>query len=149
MTRSRVIYNKKIFIAVASMIIMSFSFWGCQQDYEQKSIKINNQKIIVDIADTEQKRKLGLGNRESLCNDCGMFFVFDDIKPRTFWMKNMNFDIDIIWIRGNVVVEISENISHKMQEKEIYSKESVNGVLELPAGSAQKFGISIGNSIHY
>ncbi|MEA3322616.1 MAG: DUF192 domain-containing protein, partial [Patescibacteria group bacterium] len=98
---------------------------------------------------TTEQRQQGLSGQETLCEKCGMLFVFDTVDNYTFWMKDMNFDIDIIWMRDDVVVDISDNVSHETPEKIVWTMELVDKVLELPAGSANKFGIIVGNSVHY
>lgn len=72
---------------------------------------VNGKKIFVEIANTNQKRTLGLSNRDSLGEYEGMLFTFDKKNTRpTFWMKDMLIPIDIIWINDEVVVEIHENV---------------------------------------
>lgn len=118
-------------------------------EQQQKNIVINGQTIYVAIADTADQRQQGLGGQKTLCEKCGMLFLFDTVDNYTFWMKDMNFDIDIIWIRDDVVVDISDNVSYKTSEKIVWTIESIDKVLELPAGSADKFGIIAGNGVHY
>ncbi len=116
---------------------------------QQKSIVINGQTIYVTIADTTEQRQQGLSGQKALCEKCGMLFIFDTADNYTFWMKDMNFDIDIVWIRDDVVVDISERVSYKTPEKIVWTIESVDKVLELPAGGVDKFGIIVGNGVHY
>ena len=56
------------------------------------------EEIPVEVADTLKKRSLGLGKRASLKKGWGMLFVFEKRKPHRFWMKDMQFPLDIIWL---------------------------------------------------
>ena len=54
----------------------------------------------VDMAVTDAERQQGLSGREFMAQDAGMLFVFEGEQPRQFWMKDMRFPLDIIWIDG-------------------------------------------------
>lgn len=109
-------------------------------------------KLIVDIANTEEKRTRGLSYRKSLDEDRGMLFQFDQEAPHTFWMKDMHFPIDIIWIVRGKVVGIEENVpspdpATPLNELPTYSPpEPVDTVLETNAGWAKEQSVAIGDS---
>lgn len=65
---------------------------------EEPFVLIGGKKIRVDIADTVVTRTQGLSGRTSLAETDGMLFVFENADRYGFWMKDMNFAIDIIWI---------------------------------------------------
>src|SRR3989338_4508503 len=71
--------------------------------------KIDNKKISVEIADNELERSKGLMFRESLCENCGMLFVYDENGERSFWMKNTLIPLKIIFIDENFIVTDVEN----------------------------------------
>lgn len=112
-------------------------------------VKINDHIIKVEIAREPDEQKQGLSDRESLCADCGMLFVFPQKQIRSFWMKNMNFPIDIIWIQDNGIAHISENLApeSKAPEKTYSSILPVNYVLEVNAGITNKLGIKVGDEV--
>lgn len=113
-------------------------------------VVINGHEINVDIANTNNTRAQGLGGRKNLCAKCGMLFLFDTLEERTFWMKDMLFDIDIVWIREGMIVQISENVDHTYGMREIvHSSDPVDAVLELPVGSIYKNNIIIGQHVTY
>src|SRR3989344_8905757 len=76
----------------------------------QYEISVGRNKVFVEIMDTAAKRAKGLSGRSSLSENEGLLFVFEekDIMP-AFWMKDMSFAIDIMWINDGVVIGISEN----------------------------------------
>ena len=116
-------------------------------------IKIKGKEIEVEIAKTEEERTKGLSDRDSIGNFQGMIFVFPqkDVTP-TFWMKDMKFPIDIIWINDNKIVKIDKNIDYpKGQTKEslpLYKPPSpVDYVLEVKAGFSEENSWELGNAV--
>ncbi|MFH1662222.1 MAG: DUF192 domain-containing protein [Candidatus Falkowbacteria bacterium] len=135
---------KKFVIFTTLLIILS----SCSATSE-KSVVINNIKVDVEIADTDELRYNGLSNREELCDNCGMLFSWNDKKERIFVMRNMNFALDIIFIDDDEIVEISKNAfpegkDYVMQYK---SGEPVNYVLEVNAGFCDEYDIEVGDGV--
>ena len=113
---------------------------------ENNVFSIGKCKITIETVATEELRKKGLSNRDSLCQNCGMLFLFEKQNNYFFWMKDMRFPIDIVWLREGKVVDLSQDISH--QSKEVHSsKETVDKVLELNAGEIKKCEIEIGDKL--
>jgi len=111
-------------------------------------IIINNQKIKVELAQSQEEITKGLSGRESLCADCGMLFILPESEKHFFWMKEMRFDLDFVWIKGNEVVKINENITHlKGEKEEIVANVLVDKVLEINAGKAKEWGIDLGDRV--
>ncbi len=118
-----------------------------------KQIVINNALIKVEVADTQEKRKKGLSGREVLASDEGMLFIFDSSGKHPFWMKGMEIALDFIWIKGDKVVDVTENIQPPVEGQldsslPIYqSKEDANKVLEVPAQTVQRLNIKVGDNV--
>lgn len=116
-------------------------------------VLINDNKIKVEIADTQGKRSKGLGGRESLASDSGMLFIFPKEDKYPFWMKGLNFPLDFVWIKGDKVVDILQNIpppaeGTKDESLPIYlPKEEVDKVLEVNAGTSERLNIKVGDKI--
>lgn len=111
--------------------------------------RIGDASFNVEIADNVISQAKGLSGRESLPEKNGMLFVFSDLAKRGFWMPDMHFSLDIVWIKGDEVVGISENIPPAgFGEPQIYyPPESVDKVLEVNSGSAKKYNIQAGDKI--
>ena len=76
------------------------------------TIQLKGQPIRISIADTETARQQGLSGRAGLAADEGMLFVFPEDGTYAFWMKDMLFSIDILWLSGDgAVVYMAENVS--------------------------------------
>lgn len=118
-----------------------------------KELAINDVKLKVEAADTQAKRSRGLGGRQSLASDEGMLFIFPKPDKYPFWMKGLTFPLDFIWIRGERVVDVLQNIQPPAPGQEdtslpIYqSKEEIDKVLEVTAGTVQRLNIKAGDTI--
>lgn len=101
---------------------------------------IDGKEYALEIADNEETRSFGLGNRSNLCEYCGMFFVFDVAAKHAFWMKGMQFPLDIVWLHDDVVVHIERHIEPESQMTYIPSV-AANRVLEFNAGTADTLNV--------
>ena len=110
------------------------------------------EEIPVEVADTLKKRSLGLGKRTSLKKVWGMLFVFEKRKPHRFWMKDMQFPLDIIWLDNHRIVHIIHNAkpANSRDGPEVMtSPVSVNFVLEIAAGRAAKLRLKTGQRMKF
>ncbi len=113
-------------------------------------IRIGSINISVEIAETETAIEKGLSGRPSLDRDKGMFFIFSKSGFYQFWMPNMNFPIDIIWINDGKVVGITPNISNDFdpENPRTYSPpQPAQYVLEVNAGFSAEKNIKIGDTV--
>lgn len=110
------------------------------------------QSFAVEIADTEELRTQGLSGRASLPSGHGMWFAFEDEAQRTFWMKNMEFPLDIIWLNNEkeiIGIESqaqppSEGVNDENLQRYV-SPIDTQFVLEVNAGAAAAIGLEIGD----
>jgi len=114
-----------------------------------KSLYINNSKILVEVADTDQKRAQGLSGRDSLSENQGMLFVFSYPDYYSFWMKNMNLPLDFVWISNKQIVEITQNVQPQDYQppRILTPQQKVEMVLEINAGQAEKLNLKVGDKI--
>jgi len=116
-------------------------------EYQTREISINDQKINVYLADTNEKQSLGLSIFEELENDKGMLFEYKSPQKPAFWMKDMGFDIDIVWIRDGYIVGITPDVSHFSPSAKYYPEQDIDMVLEVSAGYCKRHGISVGGKV--
>ena len=122
---------------------------GCAKKEQDYYLKIKEQNIKVELAETEQERIKGLSGRENLCDNCGILFIFNKEDFHSFWMKEMKFPIDIIWINNDKIVQITKN-ADLTQAKNIPTytpKQKANKVLEVNAGFCEKHNIKVGDKV--
>lgn len=106
--------------------------------------------LVVEVANTHASRELGLSGRPIMRNDEGMLFVFEKPGRYGFWMKDMDFPLDMVWINQNgIVVWIERNVTpESYKEKKTYINQSeASYVLEINANMAEKFGLYLGSKV--
>lgn len=116
------------------------------------TLLIGETQIQVERASDLVKQIQGLSGRESLCPDCGMLFVFDKSEQRVFWMKDMRFPLDIIFIKDKQVTEIFPAVSAPIPGQSIPRVQSsleADMVLEVNAGFVEKHKIHLGQIVKY
>lgn len=116
-------------------------------------ITIGSASIAYEVVKTPEEIKRGLGGRMSLANDHGMLFIIDPPQVMTFWMKDMKFPLDFIWIKSGSVVDITEHVAAPLlstsdnQLIKYESKTEVDHVLEVNAGFVEYYKIKIGDGL--
>jgi uncharacterized protein len=121
--------------------------------YRQIPIKINGFVLTADIAATDEQKRMGLSVKSSLAENEAMLFVFDNEAQHPFWMKDMKFPIDIIWIDSDkTVVHIEHNLppcesgllcpSYTPIQDSLY-------VLETVAGFTERHGVTRGTLVDF
>jgi hypothetical protein len=101
--------------------------------------------VKVDVALSGEEQARGLSGRESLGADEGLLFVFKASGFLAFWMKDMRFPIDIIWIDENLkVVDVTRNLATSTYPDSVMSSVAAKYVLEVNAGWTQKNGVTSG-----
>jgi uncharacterized protein len=105
------------------------------------------QVFSVEMATTEEEKTTGLMYRKELADGKGMLFDFTPEQEVSMWMKNTYISLDMIFIRADGrILRIAEN-TEPMSTKIIPSRGLAKGVLEVIAGTAQKYGIAPGDRI--
>jgi len=150
---------RQIFFCTIFISFWLVSFFGSNfafaeiQDYAHAIVTTSTGKeISVEVADTVEKRSLGLGKRSGLENGWGMLFVFEKRKQHGFWMKDMQFPLDIIWLDNHRIVHILRNVQPAKSgviPPVMTPPIAVNFVLEIDAGRADELKLQIGQRLKY
>ncbi len=143
---TREVKNKRTFVELEDRERAQIVFYSNDRREDDKKV------LTVEVVNTPQSTTQGLSGRTEIGAD-GMFFIFPQKQVRYFWMKDMQFDIDIVWIADNKVVGITSAVpkpANQIQDNrlETYpSQQEINMVLELKANDASKYGISPGDVV--
>lgn len=117
------------------------------------TVTIGDSKFEVSVADSQKEREVGLSETKSLPQDQGMIFLFEKPDYYSFWMKNMMFPIDIIYINKNEIVTIQSNVqppSNSIENPIIYTPTKPSDkVLEINAGLSEKYKFKKGDKVNY
>ena len=135
-----------IFVGIAFVMMHPKGVEHEAVEFSRDTIMIDDIELTVQIADTDHRRADGLMFQEELPYDEGMLFIFDDSKKRTFWMSNMLFSLDIIWIDSQgKIVHIDKDIPPCNTEacpRYDGGGQEVKYVLEVTAGFVDEFKIT-------
>lgn len=138
-----------ILLIIISLCIFLLFLFLDRGEAKFVTLAIKGKTIHAEVADTIAKRAQGLSGRAGLGENEGMLFIFDASGIRPFWMKDMKFSIDIIWITGNRVVGFEENaeLPSGFTIPTYSPLEAVDRVLEVPAGSVKQWDVRVGDMI--
>ena len=139
----------KNLILVLIFLVAAIYFMISHQLQQQGNFQIGTAKLSVEIAADFVKQYQGLSGRETLCQNCGMLFVFEKPKIQNFVMRGMKFPLDFVFISHGRIVELSESVPPPRGGEtplQIISTVPADMVLEINAGFISKHQIKIGNS---
>ena len=142
-------------LIIAGIIIVSAVGLRIQQYIKTKNPEtvtfvLNNAIFETEVADTPEKLELGLGKRDSLPENSAMYFPFPTAGKWIFWMKDMKFPIDIIWLNEGKVIDVSRDVPVPTAGTTLskYSpKEPADAVLEINAGIAAEINVKLGDTL--
>ncbi|ODS41869.1 MAG: hypothetical protein MSIBF_00450 [Candidatus Altiarchaeales archaeon IMC4] len=121
---------------------------GPQTHHGNSAVCFGETCVDVEIADEPAERTMGLMYRDGLDKGRGMLFIFETESPYSFWMKNMKFPIDMIWINSaGGVVHIEADVPPCTSDpcQSYTPKGSAKYVLEVPANFTRKRGVAVGD----
>ncbi len=147
----RYLSRKTKYALVFFIAAFIFSWWwfSGKNSYEVVSVNIGPEVVVTaQIAGTPMLQQIGLSRHRSLDDGAGMLFVFDRSSRYDFWMKDMDFPIDIIWMDGGGYVVYIEHELQPESYPETYGPAfDSQYVLEVPSGFSRKHNIEIGQKI--
>ena len=149
------IMSKSITVLFYSFLLtLSLVLSACaspQGELATRQIQIEGTQFNVEVASNDITRARGLMGREELPEGTGMLFEWDDNAPRAFWMKNTLIPLDILYFRHDEIlgeaILVSWTTAHPCQEDPCPSYPSQGAakyVVELPAGSVERYGWKLG-----
>lgn len=136
-----------IFLILLILAVGGFFAWHSLRNTRKIAlVSIQNHSFRAQVVETESEKQKGLGGQKAICSDCGMLFFFDKPGKYSFWMKDMLFAIDILWIMDGKIIFIEKNVLPSFSGT-MRPAENVNRVLEIKAGTVDSLGISLGDSV--
>lgn len=161
--------HKSMFFAL--LIIVTLIFSGCQvnraisipdpnscqamwrvPDQSQHTLLIDGRPFTVEVVKTPASIQQGLSGRDAITTD-GMLFVMPTIDYHGFWMKDMRFDLDMVWIKDCQVVGVTAGVPVPVPGTPLESLPTyqppgpVDMVLEVPAQKSQAKNWAVGTPI--
>lgn len=155
----------KIFII---LFVTGIAFNSCKEETKnviktepvaftkEGELTINKQKIDtlitqldIEFAQTEYETQTGLMYRKGMEDHQGMLFIFDEERVHSFYMKNTEFPLDIIFIKADSTIASFQENAQPFNEAGLSSQAPIQYVLEVNAGLAEKWLLEVGDKIEY
>jgi uncharacterized membrane protein (UPF0127 family) len=154
-------HNRPLFFSlffIATTLLSPLA--GCKRDTQtpeqaenaaatnlRHTLNLNGHPITVELAATKDSRNLGLMYRKSMPADAGMIFVFKDEKPLSFWMRNTQIPLDIVYINASGKI-VSIKQMKPLDETGVPSDYPAKMALELNLGTAERLGVKVGDVLN-
>jgi hypothetical protein len=138
-------------IVLAAVLVLSVGLlWLLARGGDTRMLQAGDYRYQLEVADTPAAREQGLSGRGTLAADAGMLFAYDREGVLCFWMKDMQFPLDIIWLdAARTVVHLEENLSPGTYPENFCSPSPVQYVIELNGGQAARADIEIGQRLEF
>lgn len=113
-------------------------------------LRTDNGIYRLRVANTEAERELGLSGVAAMGDTKGMVFMFDEPNTACFWMKDMNFALDMIWLNADKqVIAVADRVAPRTYPRTYCPPTSASYVIELNAGQAKAANISVGKTLKF
>ena len=149
------IKNKLFYSILCTVVALCFMANTSSIEAKMPVVKIGDNVVKLEVADTDKKIERGLMFRTSLDKDCGMVFLFNPPRKVKFWMFNCLMPLDMIFTKDGKIVKIEENVppckSKDPRQCPTYPDTPVfvDKVVEVNAGYCKKHGIKEGDSVEF
>ncbi len=130
-----------------SLLYFYFSFSHQKHPFQKVWESLSKSNYYLETAQTDQERKIGLSNRDRICPNCGMLFVFSQEGQHGFWMKDTHFPLDIIWLNSKKEIVKIITAATSDSETTYLNKTPAKYAIELPANESLKLDLKIGDII--
>ena len=141
----------RLVVIVSLFLMYNLGEVSASMKSELSIITSNGSKhnFLVEVARTEEEKKIGLMFRKTLAKNAGMLFLYKREALRLMWMKNTFIPLDILFIDKNGVIKrvVKRTIPHSLAT--ISSRQSVLAVLELRGGITSSLEIKKGDRIEH
>lgn len=131
-----------------TVILVLIVTWFLVLRSRHDTLNLNGHSIALERVADDPARQKGLSGRDSLPKDRGMLFVFNRDQAGCFWMKDMRFPLDIVWLdMSKQVVQIAAHVSPLTYPRSFCPSDPATYVIELNAGQAKGLGIEVGHTL--
>ncbi|MDI6777952.1 MAG: DUF192 domain-containing protein [Patescibacteria group bacterium] len=148
-TKSKVIIFGVVIGAIVLAILLNYissEVYSLKYWNPIRKVYFKNTFVKAEAVDTAEKIEQGLAGRKELSEGRGMLFVMPSDDWQRFWMKGMQFPIDIIWLERGRVVGCEKNISPN--DERIFTSPSKSSlVLEIPEGFCDHYNVQINDPV--
>jgi len=141
---------KKLFIYTCIVALGFAVFFALSLKHASPVLKFGNQSFNYERAVTQQQQEKGLSYRQSLSKNQAMLFIFDKPDVECFWMKDMNFPLDMIWLNADKqVVHIEHDVQPSSYPNSFCPDTPAKYVIEVNAGTTTSVGLKTGDQVSF
>lgn len=116
----------------------------------QTTIRVGGSTYTLAVADTPALRTKGLGGRSSVAPRVGMLFSYSNQDIRCFWMRDMHFSLDMIWLNSEYqVIHLAQNVSPSSYPQTFCANRPAQYVIELQSGQVAQARIHVGQILNF
>jgi uncharacterized membrane protein (UPF0127 family) len=113
---------------------------------ERIEVEIGGERFSIEVARTDEEKRVGLMNRRSIGDREGMIFVYDSDQHLSFWMKNTTTPLSLAFLsKDGTILQIEQ--LEPLSLKSVMSERAVRYGLELPAGVLEELGVAVGDRV--
>jgi uncharacterized membrane protein (UPF0127 family) len=149
--------NFWLYISLVLVLFMTYIFvkdmvWSGFMEQNPPYLVINDRQVWLEIADSDVARARGLSGREALAEQSGMLFVFLQSGRYSFWMKEMKFNLDLIFIDGDQVVDLVAGVPFPQSGQSpvsVNARRDFDKVLEVNEGMIDFLGVKVGDQVSF
>lgn len=141
---------RNILLVIFVIAIVIIGGWALISSTEKTpTAKVDSHTFKLYVAKNQKDKEIGLSKYDKLGNDQGMIFQFGKPSYYAFWMKDMKFPIDIIYLKDSKIVTIHKSVPPaKSGILTLYNPtQPADTVLEVNAGLSQKYNIKVGDKV--
>ena len=135
-----------IWMATAMLMMAAGCQRGGGETLRTITVRLGTRDFVLEVADTDATRQRGLMYRAELPPDHGMLFVFSDEQERMFWMKDVPFPLDIVFLGSDAQV-VSIRQMKPFDRSTTYSHAPAKYAIELNKDAAEAVGLKVGTRI--
>ena len=142
-------FQTVVLLIVLAVVMLGLIAFGPKEAIPA-GIRFGNAFVDVEVALSPIVQARGLSGRKNLAEAAGMLFVYPESQIPSFWMKDMNFALDIIWLDENLeIVDITYGATPESYPQSFTPNSPVRYVLEVNSGFANKHNLAIGNTAEF
>ncbi|AWL12892.1 hypothetical protein HMF8227_02440 [Saliniradius amylolyticus] len=138
--------KKLLWIVLMALPFMTLAVPDQSQFFSEIEVSVNEQSYVLELAESPGQRARGLMYRESLCEDCGMLFVYSRPRVISMWMKNTAIPLDVAFIKENgEIIAIKQMQPYDLSS--VTSEKSATYAWEANQGWFSEQGIKVGDRV--
>jgi hypothetical protein len=141
----------KSFGTIIGLLFILFASSGktlaCPLELPTATISIKGYTLTAELATTPAARSCGLSHRDELPKNHGILFIYPDLRPRSFWMKDTKIPLSIAFLDDSGQIFSIQNMTPMQTDKRYPSSRPAGYALEVNKGWFGKNGIDVGDVV--